>query len=556
LTKKQVYLEVEGGDKQILETSDLLIGRIKQEEKIIWKKINECSKNTKRFDLIELSDDLIILIRKTGKSQLTCHIGFPFPLHSFSYYLFEKELSTGITVDIFLRGEEIRKRQRNTLFNIATEIVKLKDTEELRRLVSKDFAKAKGIVYIDPYSFIGDSYISLFYPEAFMKEFNIKDIQVFSNSYSHLNVFYPSAMRELHQITKAISKKRYVIMPDLIDNQWKNTLEVILALGGMSANIVIPGRNLYIKKEDNHMRVYWYEHSDILLRNKNIQDYMEDTLKPFLKKTFTKFDTARYDSSTIFVNPFGLASEKAIPIEFMFSIYNQLRKKYGNLNFNIVGGYYDCTTHKDWIEKFLKKVRSVSEINGKISISYYSNLKEFAKDLENNKCSVVISADTSITHLVNKLGYPNICIYNSLLWDKDSIQSMTSDSPLGFCRYIPTHIPVLLKEHSIDHYSYLAKYIGDLIEFLRKPYDEKTNIIAKNLGSNINTRITSLEEYQKLELQISNKLKWITEIYNPIILLGGLFWADPKKIMYLIRSAIKISPLYKLQRLIKKRRKL
>jgi hypothetical protein len=61
-----------------------------------------------------------------------------------------------------------------------------------------------------------------------------------------------------------------------------------------------------------------------------------------------------------------------------------------------------------------------------------------------------ITADTSIAHLFNYLGLTNITFFNLNRCDLKSPQSLSSDSPLGFCRYGSTQYPALLNYGSQD----------------------------------------------------------------------------------------------------------
>lgn len=516
--------------QRIEENRDLLIDRLKGHVR-----------DKKRFSLCEIDRNTIFLI-KEGKSASNLHIGFPFPVYSTK----TDGLPTlkALSVDYFLRGEPVREVQREQLFSLSTEVQRVSQ-EELRDIVRADFSRKKSLAYVDPYNFIGDGIIGLFYPESFMHAFNVRDLLVFSNSSKHINGIYPSQPRNIAQILEETEKRGLLVMPDLIDNQWESSLTVVKALkdSPSDVSIAMPGRNVYVKKLGGKLITYWREGEDILLRNKNIEDYMAETLHPFLEGCHQEVEERQNDTDSFFVNPFGSRLEKAIPEPLVLKIYLNLAERFPDLEFNIVGGYYDDNLHQRWVSNFLRLVRTTSNINGKIGVAYYSELPKFTRDLERNKCSVVITADTSIGHLANKLGYPNVCIYSSKVWDLDSVQSMTSDSPLGFARYFPNQFPVLLRGYDDANYDRLAKEITQAVSFMKQPRQDKADYLK---AEGLTTQpITSLADYEEAALNLPDSLRWVANVYNPATLFEGI--QDQGDLEHLVRAAIQISPLKKIQ---------
>ncbi|MDP4012189.1 MAG: hypothetical protein Q8R00_01110 [Candidatus Nanoarchaeia archaeon] len=521
-----------------------LVGKIKQETNNIQKAIETFCRSNKEFNLFELNDNIIILLKKSKKSKLTLNIGFPFPIDSFNDEDIKFNFERQFEMDIFLRGEEIRTIQRKLLFDKSEEVNEVFDINSMREIISKDFTNTKGLIYIDPYEFIGDSFIGLFFLESFLDKFNIDKVKIFSNSYDHLNSVYNAYPRDNSLICKESKKIFNIIMPDLIDSHWKETLNLIFELKNknLKCNILIIGRNLHLKINNRKIFVYWYKSEDILLRNKNIQDYMSDLLEPFLDKISYKFGKINNKNKTIYVNPFGSLIKKAIPTYLVLAIYKEFSKSFGEeLDFNIIGGYYNRPEHQRWINEFLS---ITSRIEGKLNISYYSNLFELSKDMQKKKCSLIISADTSISHMANKIGYPNLTIYKTIMWDKESIQSLASDSPLGFCRYTSNQLPIMLEEYDLKDYSELAKQIIDCFKFLIKSEKEKAYLFNNILRNKV--EIDSLENYKRIsKVFINTDLSWISKFYDPNKIFENVDDTNDK-IKKLIEASIKISPLFKM----------
>ncbi len=491
-------------------------------KRIIEKKAKEFLRSKKRFLLWEIDDETIALIKK-GHKKLTLNIGFPFPIQS-------KERTNllkikGCKVSIFLRGESVRRWQRQQLFNAASKVLKISQ-RTMRKKVRKNFNRVHAAAYIDPYRFIGDGIIGLYFLETFKKHYKLKKVKVFSRSYPHLKEFYSSLP------FNAVKNENieHIIMPNLIDNQWEDALSIINAK--KKAKIIMPGRNMYIEKAEQKVSVYWCGTKDILLRNKNIQEYMDDTLTPFLEKKHMVCGNIHNPQNVFYLNPFGSTMKKAMPVNFVAELCRALNKTY-EARIIVVGGYYANKRHIAWIRR-LRKSKT-----GKIMIRYYKDLEKLAKEMKRMKCSVVITADTSITHLANKLGYPNITVYHSAVWDVDSIQSMASDSPLGFCRYITTNLPLLITKNTRSEHKMKVMSMVRGIQYLKKSKKER----VKEVNFLREKKAGSLKAYRKLSKKIPQEMQWMVDIYNPEYLVKRI--KKKQKARHLMQTAVKISPLYK-----------
>lgn len=506
--------------KYLSDLENVILKKFEEQKDKISEELDVFSKSKSNYRLLELNDELVLCINKTSnnKSEYSkMHIGFPFPIYTLPNKI---ETDKGIIANIFLRGEIVRSKQREFLFKKGS-VRKFSTPDKIQEKVKEDFRDAENLVYIDPYNFIGDSFIGLYYPDIFVKQFKIKNVEVFTNSHKDLSAEYAVKPKELNEIIGSIRKNKYCIITDPLDSTWGFT-EKLLSLLDCDANIVIPGRNIYATKKEGELKFYWYEKPDVLLKNSNIECYMNETLLPFIEKPCVENNKTSLNKGTVYINPFGSREQKTIPLELAVNIFEELKSK--GLECIILGGFSDKKEHKKWIYDFSKKV-SFCEVK------YYENLVELKKDFKENKCGCVITADTSITHLANREGLPNITLYNSVLWDTKSVQSLSSDSPLGFCRYYPNNIPVLVNGNYSREF---AKNIVEAVLFFDKSllFDEFIKTPS------------DMESYEKNISKLPKELNWVKEIYNPMILLKDVLHL--KGADRLIESAIKISPLYKI----------
>ena len=465
LLRKDSIQETMPAPSRIYDTSSLenLVGELREKIGSLWSSISRAlqhhSDKGKDYSLVELDDQTCMLLSSEIEGEVLLNIGFPFPI--FSEPLNPDPFNLPKGTKFFLRGEPVRTMQRTILFNMSDNVRGVTSTEMLNLVNSSLSSDNRPVYYVDPYRFIGDSIIGLYYPEAFIDREN-RNLMIFSQNHAHLRQFYPS--HPLTVFNEKVSPGGLIIMPDLIDNQWESTID---NLGSIPDNsrVIIPGRGIYVQKENGRIDSYWNNTPDFLLNNRNIEDYMMETLKPFKDAKQKQYGLKERQSHSFWLNPFGSTMKKAIPLELAVRIYLEIMNLADDTRLSIIGGYHDNNLHHDWVHNFLKALKSIKGIKGRLSINYYSDLTHLAKDLEESGCSCVISADTSISHFVNRLGYFNITLYNKSLWDPDSIQSMTSDSPLGFCRFFNNQIPVLVTN---TDYSRLAKNISALVTQVSK----------------------------------------------------------------------------------------
>lgn len=496
-------------------------------EKEIDQIITLFHKETKDYILHEVNEHFVIKINR-GEGECTLNIGFPFPL------LMTRTLNEDKNYDIhlFLRGEPVREYQRNQLFAIAnqTHTINQEQFKETYNQLTKDICS---ITYVDPYTFMGDSIVGLYFVDSWLQTLQVP-VVIHSKNNNILRSFYPDTY-PLDDPIRITPGKMLIIRPDLLDVNWTKTMGLIETLQKEQL-LVVPGRGLIIHKNTQGLEVFWNEQPDILLRNTNIEQYMSSMIRSYLganNVALIKPPLQNEGKQVIVVNPFGSTTNKALPEQMVFSIYKKIAEKRG-IKLLLVGGYYQNIYHSRWMRKFMDLVTTKGFLGDSLSINYYENLDLLTKELMSINVLGVITADTSISHLTNRLRLPNITIYNDCMWDGSSTQSLASDSPLGFCRFIPSQSPIVIsKETDIDK---IAQHIIPLLELLGK-----TKIL--------DTSKPSLEVCKCLASESLTYYPWLSELYDAEKMLSELSQEQREINAQLVHSSYLISPHIKLSRL-------
>ncbi|RKX91980.1 MAG: hypothetical protein DRP84_10740 [Spirochaetes bacterium] len=522
--------------------------------------------NRKHYILFEITDEFIVSLRKCSDGNAHLNIGFPFPIHSKSLPEYKNLNKKGIKLDFFLRGEKIREKQRNMLFNMFDEplLEEVTAMDTLRKFVDHLSSTYTSFIYFDPYNFIGDSIIGLYFADVFEEKYGRTDTKVFSRAHKHIKVFCESYPRTSESIEANCSSGDMIIIPDLIDDHWSSTLSVINQLKANHTSFLIIGRNILLSTNPKGTTIIHYSQPDILLRNKNIESYMNDCLLPFISDPSVNYmcTQTKRDGEICMINPFGSLKSKEIPFDIVVDVCKKLHENNPKLVFYVVGGFRDNSDHLAWIENFLNTTSSDKKLSQRIKIRYYNDLSELVNEVYEDGVLVALTADTSIAHALNRCGVPNFTFYNEINWDSESIQSLTSDSPLGFCRFNYPQYPFIFKieapekRRAAQILSDGLLYLSDQREMPRnktrqlKSYARRVSKFLEEALFEKDGRRLHIElcrDYEKLRAEYKNtEFSWIFDAYDPMFMTEDLLSKPHRKILYLLSSSWKISPLYKI----------
>jgi len=513
-------------------------------ENAIERDINNfCSSKKIVYRIIEYSDDFCLVMRKGLSPEMTANIGYPFPVYA--YAMQDRYRKFGISINVYLRGEPVRNIQREYLFRKLLDsglriIKETQTTINFRNTIERLCNTFKKCSYYDPYSFVGDSFIGLYFLENFLSSYNLDCDQIYSNSHNHLRVFggcvhYDS--NDLHGFSGL------AIIPDLLDQQWERTVNTLkkIAIPGNVALII--GRNLAIEYLTDNIKIYQCEIEDPLLRNRNIEDYMNDCLLPFLFPERKDIALKPFAGPNIIINPFGSIGHKTISVKLIVEIIAEFIKRHPDGKVIVIAGLSNIPRHLTYIAKLQASIKNRA-IQHHVLIRYYDSFVHIFKDIEELKISTGITSDTSIAHFFNLMGLKNITFYNIDRCDLLSHQSLASDSPLGFCRYGISQYPVLVSQR----WPTPTNLICDLLEVLMgkkklEPMYEFMKTVSEAAFIKPTQEHKALLKLYHKTAQKSGQ-SWLTVLYNPDVLVHYLNDNDHE----LIKANWHLNLVYKLGR--------
>lgn len=451
-----------GDHKKLLGTLERLV---LDNRRLILEEAAKFKKGESSYRNIGVTPELQVVMRKSGDVSTTLNIGFPFPVYTEETKMLGETPENGISIKLLLRGKPLRDFQRGNLVECLhkiapTEIYEVSQLEEFRDTCERLSGRYRSFIYVDPYTFIGDSFIGLHFADNIKRNFDLDLDRVYSNAYEHLRFAFRA-----DYYGKPVFSDKLVVIPDLIDNQWVKTTRTLLRSLRSDGTFFVIGRNLIVHRKGGAIKVYHFAEEDPLLRNKNIEDYMNDCLYPYIRSLWpSEFSGMIGGRFNLIINPFGREDEKLLPMKLVLDIIRHVKVNYPESNIIVVGG---LGRHLPWIKELGFNLEG-SGLGGQASIHTYDSLSEIVADIKREGITFGITTDTSLTHMFNRIGLRNITFYGAGMWDMNSIQSMASDSPLGFCRYAPIQIPVIFdSNHEICPAAVLEyiDYIRSIIVF-------------------------------------------------------------------------------------------
>ena len=521
-----------------VQTIPLLDKYIEENSQNIKKEIQNFLSSENQYRNIQYGPNFCLLLNKSDEPLVIKNIGYPFPIYS------KKDNSSpffvsGVSVKFFLRGEPVRVRQRIDLFNSLcssklTRIEEISSLKIFRKAVLEICKKHKKFSYFDPYTFVGDSFIGLYIIENISKTFSLNLNKIYSKAYKHLDFAFDS---ENYDIKKTKQVSGLAIISDFVDSHWEKTSKTIKKLLKKNVDILVIGRNLLFYNQNGELIVSHLAIQDPLLRNQNIENYMNSCLKPFLNPNTLEFKAKKVKTPNIIINPFGSEKIKTIPKKIIINFILNIKKSYPSSKIILIKGLKEKKSHNQWIRETKKNLKNLKLLK-KVEIKAYKSLSEIAKEIIAQDIHFGITADTSISHLLNFLGIVNVSFFNKKRWDPKSVQSLCSDSPLGFCRYGKTQFPAIIKKNNSLLSKALIECFLHLIEEKKNP---KTNLLKfiKKIKSGKLNHESALKELEK------KNLDWANTLYNPREIIedipDGPFGNGIKL------SAIRLSPLVKLK---------
>jgi len=554
---------------------DFLKSNIKKNSGSIDSIIKKFLENKRHYGIFELSSEIVMVLTTNTSSIVEINIGYPFPIYSEKYQLpLKSHYLSSLRINFYIRGEVLRIRQRLILKEFFRARYKfftwhtINDINNFQRTAADDFKNNREVAYIDGYNFIGDSLVGLYFIKKLQTQYKFSNIVVLSNAYNHLNYFLNARPKNKINIRKITQWTGYLVISDLLDNHLGQTLNLLDVMSKKRLVIFLISRNLIISTDNNMCNIYHFQSPDVLLRNKNIEDYMDDCLRPFLKTTrlINKIMYAKKRRSgrglKILFNPFCSHELKQIKVTLFLKTAVHLINLNGKVDIYIPTNSR-IKSNIRWLDNMKKMLdnKKCDFLKKKINIISDNNLTDLVKKIKRLGIDSALTSDTSISHLVSSVGLPNITLYNEEFWDKYSPQSLSAESVLGFCRYnLPQYPGVFSKTTNLDSFSLaiangllsicekrkFLKLISRIseISLFKNKLEKKFKLAFKNGISYRNHKIL-YREFLKLKSMCSDSdISWLFEIYDPDQLIAGLNKASSQS-HPLIYSSWRNLPLYK-----------
>lgn len=402
---------------------------------------------TGRQRLFELSAEILLLVDPSKRSQPTLlHLGFPFPICTWSNNLGLTEAETGL--QFFIRGDPVRIAQREALrCMLETEFAGLYweelDAEAFRTRSYELLTAAHRLVYIDPYNNpggtrLGDSIIGMTFLDALAEATSGASRVLFSRSHEHLRSIaetFPLDNDFLHDLV--VQTGDVFVMPDVVDWRWHVTMSRMVEVLRRGAPILVVARSLIVRTIEDGVEVSHLRGPDVLLTHETIDAYMDSCVTPFVSTTSTRASIKPSERpGPIFINPFTFSTLRDLDPEFVLELVCVLEHDLAR-PILISRGVPGSTKDMEWISRF-----EASHSHGPYVevLPQLHNLAELHHYLSERDVAVAITADTSVSHLLCRIRVPHVTIASTRYWDLSSVQSCATI----FLRSSPYQLPALM----------------------------------------------------------------------------------------------------------------
>ncbi|OGF26756.1 hypothetical protein A2303_05170 [Candidatus Falkowbacteria bacterium RIFOXYB2_FULL_47_14] len=494
-------------------------------------------------DIKEINSELLLAGSRGKSSAVNVKLGFPFPVAEARKKIIIKFNNQ---FDFFIKGERLRRLQRNFLrealsAGFGCRWRELGSKREFRKKFTEFSAGINGLTYVDPYGYIGDSFIGLIFPDSFGHALGVKKYRLFSGQHDHL-LGQDARPFDIGGIIKDYRKTGFLLMPDLMDNHWDLTCRLILAAVRYDGVIAVPGRSFLLRIKDKSVVAYHLSGPDKFLHNQNIEDFLSDAIRVFVDDISLRRPKAvKNKSRRVYINPLASKSNRFMSVEFAIGLCRRLEGKYDLI---LIGGDAGNREHCRWIRNFKKNKTKDS----RCSLKYYKNLKILGQEMTDNGCAAMVTVDTSIAHLANYLNIPNFTICPRDIMNNSSLRSMVGVAPLGFGRYYRNQLFAL-----IDGYCNVsARQMDDIVAG-----------IEYSAGSD--PEKTPTPESEKLFLKIGplkaprdrnfiRQWGWTHRLFDIRYFLQNLGQDNPDY-GRVLKTAVKLSNVYKIKQTILSRQK-
>jgi len=490
--------------------------------------------------LILFENNRILKLNKLREGEKpTCRMcfGFPFPI----IIEHQEIIYPNFRLSYYMQGEEVRKVQLDSIQNFENSKFEVLSPTDFKSYASKILTKTfDEFIFLEPYRFIGDSFIILQVADFFKSLVQVKEQKYFSYNPIVSGTFPFENSNPIDYLQNSNSENIFVVQPDFIDDQFKNTVNLISTISGLQKNVTlwVIGRNLIIAKEkfNNSIQIFKNNISDFVLWNENKEDMLQKSVRAFIDFLPLSNDKDDINNGESLINIYTSTPIKDINPLIVQSITN-----------------LEATKHSLLLDNENIKKQSLWE-NDLNNISFLHSFSLADTYSYVKKCQYIYTSDSAVAHIANRLNKHTVVFYNSERWDNDSFVSVIHHSLIGFASYKTNFFPIIINFGTFSEIEELSKFLFALQQFTTVSYSEFVINEAKKYVFSVRNN-----EYKKNVIARNSFLEYLSKILKDIELLEKYYFSFfteemltciEKNIISLRHYVEKLSPIYKIAKVI------
>lgn len=368
------------------------------------------------------SDDRLLEIRYRPpgyKRYCALHLGYPKPVLTMELQADWDDFGVSYT----LTGSSWRHVTNEHLAHCGIDVQTVgvsQYSDMLRNLFGSEYDL---LVYVDPFSDVGDSYISLCLWNRLRTAAQAQEIVVFTQNESLRGTPPFGSCRCLDSLLEAQASK-LIVYPVVFDNHWEQAEAVFLRAGfHTSCCFWLPGTNLIARDG----RAYRLQDEDLFL-GRNLEDFLLRFAEPLGVEHINRPNRIA-DDSPVLLNLFAATAIKYLPL----SLGNALVRR-ATRPVRLLLHHLDVPENEVLRECFQRE--EMVDLCQATTLSQLSNMVRAS--------GAVITTDSGVAHIANHFNLPCIVYYNLDRVDRNSSISVIYHSVIGYGSRKSNFLPIVV----------------------------------------------------------------------------------------------------------------
>jgi hypothetical protein len=394
--------------------------------------------------------------RKAGQdARWRIFEGYPFPISEVPLRASAESPWEAWDLSLHLHGKPLHARQQDELvhelriaFPELSVSVGTCSASEMRDACEPLMGLARGsrLLLLDPFRYLGDSsYVGYYYQ---MLHTVSPDARVLAMSRNEAvwSLFDCELVRDIGELPVELAG---AVLPAFIDDQWETILRLAVPAVVRAPLVVIPQRDLVIRKDvgrgeilvlhtgqpatplrcSNVAHQTWHGLARLLpdcvpLQNAKAMFQPAVTRTLYLPRSAPIF-------RRVFLNPFTSKATKDLPPDLCLRVIDLLHQRLGtDMTLWISGGSPNVPSHREMAAEVQRCAAGKCR-----STVVRASLEDVVTTM--TSMDLVVTADTSISHLAAHKGIPCLVLWNVQNWDTNSPLDMVHNGPVGFSCCVP-----------------------------------------------------------------------------------------------------------------------